>query len=140
MPSGSPVLSIVMPFKGKADIDFALQFATMVAVRELLANPSIPLLYRSGVRYQRDVCKASRVPGACERFLSPLQVLREGKVGDCDDLAPWRAAEMILGRGQPRPDRKARAIAIPSPGVGWHVLVRRGNGTLADPSKRLGMK
>lgn len=134
-----PVLSIVMPFAGKSDIDFALQFATVVAVRELRAHPNLPLLYRSGVRYKRDTCKAPGVPGACERFLSPLQVLREGKAGDCDDLSPWLAAERILGRGGPR-DRKARAIAIRSPGVGWHVVVRRGDGTIEDPSKVLGMR
>ncbi len=134
----SPVLSVVMPFKGKADIDFALQFATVVAVRELRANPRIPLLYRSGVRWTRDKCRAPTVPGACERFLSPLQVLREGLEADCDDLGPWLAAERILGKGGPR-DTKARAVAIPSPGIGWHVVVRRGDGRIEDPSKVLGM-
>lgn len=135
----SPVLSVVMPFRGKADIDFALQFATVVALRELQAHPSIPLLYRSGVRYKRDKCTAPGVPGACERFLSPLQVLREGKVGDCDDLGPWKCAEYLMGKGVRR-DRKARAVAIRSPGVGWHVVVRRGDGTIEDPSRRLGMR
>ena len=96
-----PVLSVVMPFGGKPDIDFALQFATVVAVRELRKHPNLPLLYRSGVRYKRDKCTAPGLPGACERFLSPLQVMREGKVGDCDDLAPWRAAERIRYRLQP---------------------------------------
>jgi len=133
-----PVLSVVMPFKGKADIDFALQLAQAIAIRELRANPQLPLLYRSGVRWVRDTCNAPGVAGACERFLSPLQVLREGKKGDCDDLGPWRAGELNLGRGGPR-DRKARAVAIRSPGIGWHVVVRRGNGTIEDPSKILGM-
>jgi hypothetical protein len=133
-----PVLSVVMPFGGKPDIDFALQFATAVAIRELRANPQIPLLYRSGVRWVRDTCNAPGVPGACERFLSPLQVLREGKKGDCDDLGPWRAAELVTGKGGPR-DKRARAVAIRSPGIGWHVVVRRGNGTIEDPSKILGM-
>lgn len=133
-----PVLSVVLPFRGKSDIDWALQFATANAVRELRDHPGIPLLYRSGVRWKRDQCNAPGTPGACERFLSPLQVLREGKVGDCDDLGPWLAAERILGKGGPR-DRRARAVAIPSPGVGWHVVVRRGDGRIEDPSKVLGM-
>ncbi len=133
-----PVLSIVMPFNGKADIDVALQLATIVAVRELRANPRIPLLYRSGVRWVRDTCNAPGVPGACERFLSPLQVLREGKKGDCDDLGPWLAAQYITGKGGVR-DKRARAVAIRSPGIGWHVVVRRGSGAIEDPSKVLGM-
>ena len=122
-----------MPFKGQGDIDFALGLATVIALRELRANPWIPKLYKSGVRYQRDKCRAPGVDGACERFLSPLQLLKE-KVGDCDDIAPWRAAERILAG-----DRKARARSIRSPGVGFHVLVIRGDGTREDPSKVLGM-
>ena len=130
-----PVLSIAMPFEGKSDIDFALSLATVIALRQLRRYPNIPKLYTSGVRYARDVCRAPNVPGACERFLSPLDVLREGKLGDCDDLAPWRAAERILAG-----DTKARAISIRAPGVGYHAIVRRGDGSIEDPSKRLGMK
>lgn len=135
-----PVLSLVLPWQGERDLKFALALATAVALRELKRNPRIPALYKSGIRYRRDVCKAPNVPGACERFLSPLQLLRErGRLGaDCDDLAVWRASELLLGRHGPR-DRKARAVPVRSPGVGWHVVVRRGDGTIEDPSKKLGM-
>ncbi len=126
-------LSLVMPFKGQSDINFALSLATVIALRELKANPWIPKLYKAGVRYQRDVCRAPGVDGACERFLSPLQLLKE-RVGDCDDLAPWLAAQRIL-----EGDRKARARAVSSPGVGYHVIVIRGSGKKEDPSRRLGM-
>ncbi len=129
-----PALSLVMPFKGQGDINFALALATAIAVREMRNNPGrIPWLYKSGIRYRRDICKAPGVDGACERFLSPLQLLKE-RFGDCDDIAPYRAAELIVRRGE-----KARARAVRSPGVGWHVIVRRGDGTKEDPSKRLGM-
>ena len=134
----NPVLSVVLPFAGKSDIDFALQFAQAVAIRELRKNPRLPLLYASGVRWKRDVCRAAGVPGACERFVSPVQLLREGRTGDCDDLAPWKAAEYNLGKGVPR-DPAARAIAIPSPGIGWHVVVKLGDGRIVDPSRALGM-
>lgn len=124
-----------MPFKGKSDIDFALNLATAIALRQLHANPGIPRLYKSGVRWKRDVCRARSIPGACERFLSPLDVLAEGGVGDCDDLVPWRTAEMILFDA----DLKARGKAIDAPGIGYHVICQRGDGSREDPSKRLGM-
>lgn len=140
MPKRRQSLSLVVPWATKRDLNFALQLATATAVRELAANPRLPALYRAGIPYKREVCRASNVPGACERFLSPLQLLKErGRLGaDCDDLAPWRAAELILGRHAPR-DRGARAVAIPSPGIGWHVVVKRSDGRIEDPSKVLGM-
>ena len=122
-----------MPFKGERDINFALALATTIALRELRANPHLPKLYKSGVRYRRDVCKAPGVDGACERFLSPLQLLKE-RFGDCDDLAPYLAAQRII-----EGDSKARAVAIRSPGIGWHVVVKRGDGRKEDPSRVLGM-
>lgn len=132
------VLSLVMPFRGQGDIDFALRLATQIAVRELRANPWLPPLYKSDVRWKRDKCTAAMkaIPGACEPFKSPLQTYKD-KEGDCDDVAPWRAAELIVyGRG-----RYPNAVAVSkrSPGIGYHVLVERGDGTTEDPSKRLGM-
>lgn len=126
-------LSLVLPFKGQGDIDFALSLATVIALRELRANPRIPKLYRSGVRWRRDKCKAPGVDGACERFLSPLQLLKE-RFGDCDDLGPWLAAERIL-----EGNKRARAKSIRAPGIGYHVIVELGDGRIEDPSKRLGM-
>lgn len=130
-----PALSIVMPFRNAKDINFALWLGTLAALRQMRAHP-IPPLYQSGIRYERDTCKvgARSIRGACEPFKTPLEVLRIRKA-DCDDLGIYRAAELIK-----RGDRKARALAVRSPGVGWHVVVRRGDGTIEDPSKRLGMK
>ena len=138
-----PVLSLVLPFRGQRDINFALALATAIAERELRdsrkpGRTRIPALYKSGVRYKRDVCRAAHVPGACERFLSPRQLLKELRTGnrlgaDCDDLAPWRAAEHRL-KGV-----KAKAVAIRSPGIGYHVVVQLPDGRTEDPSRRLGM-
>jgi len=133
-----PSLSIVLPYKGRRDIDFALALATVTAMRELRLNPWIPLLYKSGVRWERDpVCQTPEVDGSCERFLSPLQVLKEGKVGDCDDVGPWRAAELRLGRRGLKRER-ATAKSVRS-NIGWHIVVVRRNGRIEDPSKKLGM-
>jgi len=129
-----PALSLVMPFDGVEDIDFALRLATAIALRELQRHPGIPPLYKSGVRWRRDPACPLRAPrGSCEPFRSPTEVLALG-YGDCDDLVPWRTAE-LLRAGWP----KARGFARPSPGIGYHVLVDRGDGTTEDPSRKLGM-
>jgi hypothetical protein len=130
-----------MPFRGLQDLQLALDVTTLIDEHELRRNPRIPLLYKSGVRYATDVCHAPGVPGACERFLSVLQGLREFRSGqvaglDCDDLGPWRAAELRQRLG----DKHARAFPIVSPGIGYHILVRRGDGTVEDPSIKLGMR
>lgn len=127
-----PVLSIVMPFQGERELQLALDVLTAIDVKEI-GWYRLPALYKSGVRYARDVCHAPQVPGACERFLSAAQCNKE-RVGDCDDLACWRAAELILAG-----DIEARAIPRRS-SVGWHIVVRHGDGTIEDPSAKLGMK
>jgi hypothetical protein len=125
------VLSIVMPFSGKRELDLALAAVTVIDIWQIRWH-RLPELYASGVRYVGETCRAPNVPGACERFLTALQCIAE-RGGDCDDLAPWRAAELILAG-----DLRARAIAHKS-NAGWHCVVRRGDGTIEDPSKLLGM-
>ena len=99
----------------------------------LRLHPSTPSLYASGVRYRRE----SPPPGglrAVETWRTIPAVLAAG-AGDCEDLACWRAAE-LRARGE-----RARAWAVRSntAGVLWHVVVRRENGSMEDPSRRLGM-
>lgn len=126
----SQVLSIVMPFDSVRDIESALAATTWLNVEQLRTH-RLPPLYSSGVRYERESCLAPNVPGACERFLTLRQLISE-RVGDCDDLACARAAELI------RAGERARAYPVRSP-VGFHILVRRGDGSIEDPSKILGM-
>lgn len=126
-----PVLSIILPYENKVDIDLALAVTTVVDMHQIRKH-GLPKLYRSGVRYQREVCLAPGVRETCERFLTSRVLLHE-RVGDCDDLASYRAAELILAG-----DLRARAFARPS-NVGWHCVVRHGDGTIEDPSRRLGM-
>lgn len=126
-----PVLSIVLPYRGKAEIDLALAVTTAIDVWQLRRR-RFPRLYESGVLYRPERCEAAHVPGACERFLSAEQALAEGWA-DCDDLAPWRTAELILAG-----DLRARAFCRPSE-AGWHCLVEHGDGRIEDPSAILGM-
>lgn len=132
-----PVLSIVMPFAegmaGRPEINLALACLTAIDVYEI-EKYGLPSLYskRAGVQWRQEFCLAPGVRETCERFLSARKVLEE-RFGDCATVAPYRAAEHRL-RGV-----RARAIVIPSPGVGWHAVVKMPDGTIEDPSKVLGM-
>lgn len=92
----------------------------------LQSNPRTPDLYESGVRY-------SRQPGGVERFLPIPRILDAGEA-DCDQLAPWRAAELRLRYGiRAQPEVRKMAANL------FHVFVRHPNGRVEDPSARLGM-
>lgn len=73
-------------------------------------------------------------PPGQEHFDHGLMVLGRGW-GDCDDLAPWRAASLRATREDPG----ARAIVRRSGPRRWHALVRRSDGSIDDPSLDAGM-
>lgn len=58
------------------------------------------------------------------------------KWGDCDDLAPHRAATLrVTGE-----DPLAKAVVYKSGPGRWHAIVQRGSGSLEDPSQTAGMQ
>lgn len=92
----------------------------------LRAHPRAPMLRASGVRYQTQ-------PGGCERFKTVPNILAAGS-GDCDQLAPWRAAELRVRygiRAMPEVKRMGKNL--------WHVYVRYPDGRVEDVSAALGM-
>lgn len=108
----------------------ALETATR-ANEGLLATgkiPSIKSAIKQGVRWRPEP------PGTGEALDLAPTVLRRGW-GDCDDLAPWLAAEMRL-----QGDASARAIAIRSGKKRWHAIVEDGQGRRYDPSLWAGMR
>ena len=116
----------------RAQLGFALDATTAWNVLALRAEP-LPSIYDAGVVYAREPqCRtADGSERMCEEFVTAHEVRRRG-FGDCDDLGAWRAAELRIAGEQ--------AQAIPKPSaVGWHIVVRRGDGSLEDPSARLGM-
>lgn len=127
-----PVLSIVMPFDNKREVELALAALTVIDFHEI-EEYRLPLLYLSGVRYQRDPCLVSAAQQTCNQFLTARQALAKGATA-CGPLAAWRTAELWR-----QGDKRARAFCISSPGIGWHCRVRHGDGTIEDPSVRLGM-
>lgn len=146
------VLSIVMPFDGgREEINLACDVTQRIDEWQILRH-RLPPLYETGIRWHREVCAARRVPGACERFVTARECILEFREGtrlgsDCDDLAPWRAAELRLAAQGRAPwlrkygaNKYAHAAAIESPGIGWHIVVLGKNDVLIeDPSVRLGM-
>lgn len=87
----------------------------------------IPALYKAGVRYRRE-------PTGQESWDTIDRVLARG-YGDCEDLAAWRAAELVESGGDPG----ARVAIIRTGPKTMHAVVRRSNGSTEDPSRRLGM-
>lgn len=94
----------------------------------LRANTA-PGLYYSGVRYRTD-------GGPVERQWWDIPAVLSRGYGDCKALAAWRAAELrAIGES-------ADAIVVSDDPYlkRFHVVVRRYNGQIEDPSERLGMR
>lgn len=88
----------------------------------------LPWLYESGVRYRRE----KRESGRPEEWKTFRKLVRDG-FGDCEDLAAARCAEL-------RERNKIRAVPwLTKRGRTWHVIVKYPDGTLEDPSRKLGM-
>jgi len=110
-------------------LGIALEAATRLAQHDI-ASGSIPPIedaIRGGITWQEE-------PPGEESFDKPSTVLERGW-GDCDDLAPWLAAEMR----ETDFDAGASAIAIPSGHNTWHAIVEGSDGKVYDPSVWAGM-
>lgn len=83
-----------------------------------------PELYESGVVYKPEA------PDEWETF----DIVRRRGFGDCEDLSAWRAAELQ----EAGVNAVADVYKTRKPG-GWHAIVRYPDGTIEDPSARLGM-
>lgn len=118
-------VSVHVPVSSEASIAAMLELLTRMN-ETYLRHTRTPAIYASGVRYRREVRPR-------EDWLMVPYILELGH-GDCEDLACWRAAELRLAG-----ESGARPIAIrPRPSL-WHIVVRRADGRIEDPSKRLGM-
>lgn len=160
-----------------ADVARYFLRGVILANRLLIRAGLVPPLYKSGVRYRPEPwpckckrCGSSNPPRAerctkcgsadlehVEEFADALTVLQRGW-GDCDDLSPWRTAE-LQEAGDPRADSKiswkVRCKNCGAPAVKektkciscgsgrrqrvFHVVTRHGDGRVEDPSQYLGM-
>ena len=119
-------------FRGEDDLTLGLDTMTAWNVRQM-QHRAFPDLYSSGVRYEREIlCNHGGKVGICEEWWT-TSVLYARRSGDCEDLSCTLAAQLIL-----RGETKARARARRS-SIGWHIQVRHPDGTIEDPSAKLGM-
>jgi hypothetical protein len=91
-----------------------------------------PALYESGIRYEEEPA------GQPYEDFSSIPVVISRGWGDCDDVVAWRIAELRQAgesakvRLKWEPDL-TRAVRM------YHVMVRRADGSIEDPSLLLGM-
>lgn len=161
-----------------ADVARYFLRGVILANRLLIRAGKVPKLYTSGVRYRpepwpstclkcgaknpprRSTCSrcGSKEMSFVEEFADALTVLKRGW-GDCDDLSPWRTAE-LQEAGDLAADSKISwkvrckncAARVNDSNGGachrcgsrrrfrvFHVTTRRGDGRVEDPSQYLGM-
>lgn len=122
------LLSIIVPWQGMSDLAPALAALTALNMEILRRNP-LPHIYESGVVYERE----ARLPDGTsrEQWLT-APVIYQRKRGDCEDLSCWLAASLRL-KGIDAHARAKRSA------VGYHIIVEYPDGTIEDPSRKLGM-
>ena len=90
----------------------------------IMAHHRLPSLYSGAIRYRRE---------RPDVWLTADAVARRG-AGDCEDLSAYRVSELRLAGEDASPwvyeVRRGK----------WHAVVKRGDGSMEDPSRRLGMK
>lgn len=90
-----------------------------------------PWLYASGVTYAEE-------EDGEDDWTDIPETLQRG-VGDCEDLAAWRIAELRV-REDETAARPHVTVTTSGPRVLYHVAVRRADGRIEDPSRLLGMR
>jgi hypothetical protein len=110
-----------------------LQVLVRTNRRYLRKHPECPRIYEADISYRRET--------TVEEFNSIPVILKAGG-GDCDDLAPWRVAELIERDREPA--RIYITCAETQDGMGeakrlYHIRLKRADGTIEDPSEVLGM-
>lgn len=115
-------------------LDIILEALVQIDILFLRLNPKTPKLYESGVRYYHE--------GIKDEWFSVDEALHE-RLADCKGLSAWRVAELRESGEDLAAKCTKKFAVIGDPTVGrlvlYHVLVQRGDGTIEDPSRKLGM-
>lgn len=81
-----------------------------------------------------DVARYKREPRGREQWFHAAAIAKRG-LGDCEDLATYRAAELRVFEGEP-----ARVVVVKTGPKTLHAVVERADGTLEDVARALGMR
>jgi len=131
-------------FQGSADADrshkvLQLMLDTLYEVDCLYLqdNPNAPGIYTPNLITKRPLVRYHREEEGREDWQDIPTTITLGE-GDCEDLACWRAAELTIREKIPaRPIFTVKKRA--NGGMLYHILVKHPDGTLEDPSRKLGM-
>lgn len=107
-----------------------LEALTRCNVLWLQGHPETPGIYKAGVRYRQE--------SNAEAWLDIPHIMELGW-GDCEDLAAWRTAELRMQGVK----AKCYLQWFHQPEQGftlYHVQVKLPDGSIEDPSKKLGMR
>lgn len=101
----------------------------------------VPRLYDSRVRYENEPVNTAKLGGIDRRYriedFAAIPAVIERGWGDCDDLAPWRCAE--LREAGEKAKIRIQWKRTRSGGKLFHIVVRREDGSIEDPCAKLGM-
>jgi len=117
-------ITFAVPLLDGAALGPLLEAGTQIN-QMVMARQGLPPLLDSGIRYRRE-------PVGQEQWICG-DLLDERGFGDCEDLSMRLAAELRKGEN-------ARAVwrRIPEKNL-FHIVVERGDGSIVDISKKLGM-
>jgi len=125
-------LNICVPVSGPLGLEAAIEALTALDRVYLRSHPGTLPIYESGAVYLRDAEDRDQGRPRAELWLTVPDVMRAGGA-DCKCLVAWRLAE-LRERGE-----DARPVIVRVSQSLWHVQLRREDGRIEDPSKRLGM-
>ena len=126
----------------------ALDLLLVADIEYLRAHPQTPRIYQAGVRYQREPlpdeiqkmypqCTSPCIAPVHPEEWKTIPFCMEDGQADCEDLASWACAERIVF------DNIAAVTEFSFRQVGqlsiYHIYVRLPDGSIEDPSARLGM-
>jgi hypothetical protein len=115
-------------------LDMILELLVQIDILYLRLNPKTPKMYESGVRYFHN--------GIKDEWFSTCESLHE-QLADCKGLSAWLVAEYRVTGVDPGAKCCKKFAVIDDPTIGklvlYHVMVQRSDGTIEDPSRKLGM-
>lgn len=118
-----------------------LEACVLADMLYLSLHKNVKGLYESGVRYEEEPHWSFE--GEPVEEFATIPIIIDRGWGDCDDLAPWRVAELRYAAREAAKIRiQWQRPTLPNGKKGrkyFHIVVRRANGAIEDPSAKLGM-